>query len=94
MEQWQPITMVAVQNYLEVDKYFRYVAEKVNGKISIDKRIYGGAPCVANTRVPVYAILELVEAGYSHEKILKSFPTIDKDGLAAALRFAVLLVER
>ena len=73
---------------------FREAVEKINNKIAIDTRIYGGAPCVANTRVPVYAILEMVEAGYSHKRILKAFPTIGKEGLAAALQFAVLVMER
>jgi len=76
------------------DEMFREAAEKVDKKIIMDKRIYGGAPCVVNTRVPVYAILEMVEAGYSHKRILKAFPTINKEDLEAALRFAVLVMER
>ncbi len=85
---------VSVDPPNSADELFRKVAEKVSNKIVMDRRIYGGAPCVANTRVPVYAILELVEAGYTHKRILKSFPSIGQEGLAAALQFAVLVMER
>jgi uncharacterized protein (DUF433 family) len=60
----------------------------------MNRRIYGGAPCVANTRVPVYVILQMVEDGCSHKQILKAFPTIGEEGLKAALRFAALVMER
>ena len=86
---------ISIDNYHDsVEEYLRRAAEKVNNKIVMNRRIYGGAPCIANTRVPVYAILELVEAGYSHKKILKSFPMIDREGLEAALQFAVFVMER
>lgn len=86
---------LSTDNYHDsVEEYLRRAAEKVNNKIVMNRRIYGGAPCIANTRVPVYAILELVEAGYSHKKILKSFPMIDREGLEAALQFAVFVMER
>ncbi len=77
-----------------IDDVFNRAAESINNTIVMDKRIYGGAPCVADTRVPVYAILELVEAGYSHKKILKSFPTISQRGLEAALQFATYVMEK
>ncbi len=76
------------------DGLFREAAEKVDNKITVNKRIYGGAPCVANTRVPVYVILQMVEDGCSHKQILKAFPSIGKEGLEAALRFSVLVMER
>ena len=79
-----------------VDELFRKAAEQVGNKIAMNRRIYGGAPCIAGTRVPVYAIMELVEAGWSAKKILskKGFPMITADQLAAALHFATLVTER
>ena len=77
-----------------IEESFRQAAEKVDNKIVMNRKIYGGAPCVAETRVHVYAILELVEAGYSHKKILKSFPAIGQEGLHAALQFAGYVMER
>ena len=77
-----------------LDKIFYDIAKQINHKITMNRRIYGGAPCIAGTRVPVYAILAMVEAGGSHEQILQAFPSIDKEGLKAALRFSVLVMER
>ena len=76
-----------------IDRVFERAAERGNNQVAMDKRIYGGAPCIAGTRIPVYAILELVEAGYSHPEILKSFPTIGQQELQAALQFAIYVME-
>jgi uncharacterized protein (DUF433 family) len=76
------------------DDLLQQAAAKVGHKIQIDRKILGGAPCIAGTRIPVYAILELVEAGYSHKKILKSFPSLHREDLDAALRFSVIVMER
>ena len=77
-----------------VDEMFRQAAEKVGNKIVMNRKIYGGAPCVVNTRVPVYVILQMVEDGCSHKQILRAFPSIGKEGLEAALRFSALVMER
>jgi uncharacterized protein (DUF433 family) len=76
------------------EEVFQKAAAAVGGKIQLDRKILGGAPCVAGTRIPVYAILQLVEAGYTHKRILKSFPSLSKEELEAALRFATLVMER
>ena len=76
------------------DDLFRQAAAKVNHRIQIDRKILGGAPCIAGTRVPVYAILQLVEAGYSHKRVLKSFPSLSQEDLEAALRFSAIIMER
>ena len=76
------------------DELFQQAVAKVNHKIQIDRKILGGAPCIAGTRVPVYAILQLVEAGYSHKKLLKSFPSLSQEDLEAALRFSAIVMER
>lgn len=76
------------------DELFHQAAAKVDHKIRIDRKILGGAPCVAGTRIPVYGILQLVEAGYSHKRILKSFPSLIQEDLEAALRFSAILMER
>ncbi len=77
-----------------IDSVFERAAEMGNNQVAMDKRIYGGAPCIAGTRIPVYAILELVEAGCSHSKILEAFPTIGEQELQAALQFAIYVMEK
>ena len=76
------------------DELFQQAAAKVNHRIQMNRKILGGAPCIAGTRVPVYAILQLVEAGYSHKKLLKSFPSLSQEDLEAALRFSAIVMER
>lgn len=76
------------------DDVFQRASAKVGYKIQTDRKVLGGAPCVAGTRIPVYAILELIEAGYSQKKILKSFPSLRPEDLEAALRFSVIVMER
>jgi uncharacterized protein (DUF433 family) len=79
---------------LSDEEVFQRATAMVGGKIQIDRKILGGAPCIAGTRIPVYAILQLVEAGYSHKRILKSFPALSDEELEAALRFSALVMER
>jgi uncharacterized protein (DUF433 family) len=76
------------------EELFQKAAEKVDQRIQMDRKILGGAPCIAGTRIPVYAILQLVEAGYSHKRILKSFPSLSAADLEAALRFSAIVMER
>lgn len=76
------------------DEIFHRAAADVNHKIEIDRKVLGGAPCFAGTRIPVYAIMELVEAGYSHKKILRSYPSLSREDLDAALRFSVIVMTR
>lgn len=40
------------------------------------------------TRVPVELVLELVQAGYSVDEILKEYPHLKRDMLIDVLRFA------
>lgn len=76
------------------EELFQQAAAKLNHKIQIDRKILGGAPCIAGTRIPVYAILQLVEAGYSHKRVLKSFPSLRQEQLEVALRFSAIVMER
>lgn len=91
---WGAAKLDAFLVHDSIDRVFERAAEKGNNQVAMDKRIYGGAPCIAGTRIPVYAILELVEAGYSHPEILKSFPTIGQQELQAALQFAIYVMEK
>ena len=76
------------------EEVFQRAAAKVDQRIRMDPKVLGGAPCIAGTRIPVYAILQLVEAGYSHKRILKSFPSLSAEDLEAALRFSAIVMER
>jgi len=63
------------------------------GKISIDHRIMGGVPCIAGTRIPVATVIGLLGQGYSIDEVLADYPTLSRDDILAALRFAASAVD-
>lgn len=62
-------------------------------RIASDPEILHGKPCVRGTRIPVYLIVSLVAAGESFDKIISDYPSLTKDDLVAALRYAARLAE-
>lgn len=56
--------------------------------IVCDAEIRGGEPVIRGTRVPVYALAELVKQGVAAEEILEDYPSIDRGKLEAALAYA------
>ncbi len=63
-------------------------------RISVNPQIQHGRPCIAGTRIPVYAVLELVESGISFEDICKDYyPTLTPEDVQACVRYATQLVK-
>ena len=62
-------------------------------RIEINPRILGGKPVIKGTRLPVYLILKLLSYGYSIEKIIKSYPSLKKDDIKAAVEYASSVLE-
>jgi uncharacterized protein (DUF433 family) len=56
--------------------------------IESNPEILGGKPVVQGTRIPVELVLELVQAGYSVDDILKEYPHLRRDKLFEVLQFA------
>lgn len=56
--------------------------------ISVDPDICHGKACIKGTRIMVSVILDNLAAGESPEKILASYPTLKKEDIEAALRYA------
>ncbi len=50
--------------------------------------LLGGKPCVRGTRISVEFILELMASGATPPDILRKYPQVTEDSLAAALRYA------
>lgn len=61
--------------------------------ISSDPEICHGKPCIKGTRIPVYLIVSLVAEGATVEEILKDYPSLTKENVEAALRYAAKLCE-
>jgi len=61
-------------------------------RIVADPNIHFGKPCVKGTRIPVHAVLELVEDGVSLEEITRSFyPELSVEDVKACVGYAAAL---
>lgn len=63
-------------------------------RIVSDPKILLGKPCIAGTRISVELILEKLGAGESIEGIVADYPHITRDGVLAAIRYAVESVRK
>lgn len=62
--------------------------------IVVDPTIHFGQPCVAGTRIPVYAVLELVQVGISFGDIVHNYyPDLTEDDVKACVGYAVNLIK-
>ena len=66
---------------------------KIEDYITLDPQVCHGQACFKGTRIMVYLVLELLEAGKTPEEILKTYPSITIDSIKAALHFAAELIK-
>lgn len=57
-------------------------------RIVIDPARRSGKPCIRNTRITVYDVLDYLASGMSDEEILRDFPELDPEDIRASLAFA------
>ncbi|MBS3975538.1 MAG: DUF433 domain-containing protein [Syntrophomonadaceae bacterium] len=62
-------------------------------RISVDPKICHGKACIAGTRIMVSVILDNLVAGLTQEEILKSYPSLKKEDIKAAIAYAALLTK-
>jgi len=67
---------------------------EVNDYIVIDSDICHGKPTFKGTRVMVYIVLEMLEAGAGSKEIIEAYPSLSEKHIKAALDFAANLTER
>ena len=66
---------------------------KLPARIEINPKVMLGKPVVKGTRIPVYAVLELLAEGVTIEQILtKHYPSLKKADIKASIKYAVNLV--
>lgn len=58
------------------------------GRITHDPAVMGGKPCIRGLRVTVGAILGMLAAGESRDRILKAYPYLEAEDIDAALAYA------
>jgi uncharacterized protein (DUF433 family) len=63
-------------------------------RIEINPHILGGKPVIKRTRIPVYLILELLQADYDFQKILDAYPTLQIDDIKATLEYAAKMAKK
>ena len=62
---------------------------EINKYIVADSEICGGTPTFKGTRIMVWQILEMLEAGMPVKEILTAFPTpLSREQIKAALHYA------
>lgn len=57
-------------------------------RITVDPRQMGGVPCLRSLRIPVAAVVAMVADGMSETEILAAYADLQREDLAAALRYA------
>lgn len=64
----------------------------LNDGVVSDPEVMDGLPVIRGTRIPVYLILEMFEAGLGIPDILREYPHLNADQVRAAVRYARDLV--
>jgi uncharacterized protein (DUF433 family) len=64
--------------------------EQPEARISVDPNVHFGKPCVAETRIPVRDVLELLRAGRSFEEIVTDYyPDLEEADVQACVQYAI-----
>lgn len=59
-------------------------------RISVHPQVHFGKPCVAGTRIPVQAVLELVREGTAFCDIIKDYYTdLQPEDIRACIQYAI-----
>jgi uncharacterized protein (DUF433 family) len=61
-------------------------------RVEVNAKILAGKPVVKGTRIPLYLVLELLEAGYDFKRIIEEYPSLTEDDIRAAIEYASLLM--
>jgi uncharacterized protein (DUF433 family) len=63
-------------------------------RIQVSPEIHFGKPCVAGTRIPVQAVLELVRDGLPPETIRRDYyPELKAEDIKACVQYAIDVVQ-
>lgn len=58
-------------------------------RIVVNNKVHFGQPCIADTRIPVYCVLELVQAAISFQEIVeKYYPDLTIEDVRACVEYA------
>lgn len=57
-------------------------------RITVNPNQMGGVPCLRGLRIPVATVVDMVADGMGFSEILQAYPDLQKEDIAAALRYA------
>ena len=66
----------------------------VTDRITIDEDICNGKPTIRGKRITVQTVLEFLGAGETVDEILYQYPSLEKEDIAACLKFDSSLMDR
>jgi len=64
------------------------VAMEWRERIAGDPKVLMGKPVIKGTRISVELIIDLIANGWSHEEILRNYPHVSAEDIAACLHYA------
>lgn len=59
--------------------------------ITVDPTVCHGKACIKETRIMVSVVLDNLAAGLSHEEIIASYPSLNRESVQAAVAYAAEL---
>ena len=62
--------------------------EELLERVVVNPKIMGGKPIVKGTRITVEQVLKMLAQGLTTQEILKDYPHLSKDDVAAVLLYA------
>jgi uncharacterized protein (DUF433 family) len=62
-------------------------------RITVDPAVCHGKACIKGTRIMVSVILDNLAAGTTTEEIIKSYPSLTKEDIQAAVAYAAELAK-
>jgi uncharacterized protein (DUF433 family) len=70
------------------------MANNLLSRITHDRQIMGGRPCIRGMRVTVGTIVGLLASGHSTDDVLRAYPYLEREDVQAALSFAAWRAEK
>ena len=61
--------------------------------ITVDPLVCHGKACIKGTRIMVSVVLDNLAAGLSYDDIIKSYPSLSKESVQAAIAYAAELAK-
>ena len=62
-------------------------------RITVNPKQMGGVPCIRGLRIPIATVVGMIAEGMTQTEILASYPDLEREDIAEALRYAADAVQ-